>query len=86
MSINEITAKIEALQEWEALASEAAAQVESLKDELKQFMSDQGVEEYEAGTHIIYLPLASAASRSDCVSALYSSRVSGTPLASAKSI
>lgn len=53
MSINEITAKIEALQEWEALASEAAAQVESIKDELKEFMNQQGVEEYEAGTHII---------------------------------
>ena len=53
MSINEITAKIESLREWESLASEAAAQVESLKDELKQFMQEQGVEEYEAGTHII---------------------------------
>lgn len=53
MSINEITAKIEALQEWESLATEAAAQVESIKDELKQFMQEQGVEEYETGTHII---------------------------------
>lgn len=53
MSINEITAKIEALKEWESLASEAAAQVESIKDELKQFMNEQGVEEYEAETHII---------------------------------
>lgn len=53
MSITEITAKIEALKEWEALAEEAAAQVESLKDELKKFMDEQGVEEFEAGTHII---------------------------------
>ncbi len=53
MSINEISAKIEALQEWESLASEATAQVESIKDELKQFMNEQGVEEYDAGTYII---------------------------------
>ena len=53
MSTIEIVSKIEALKEWEALAAEAAAQVESLKDELKQFMQEQGVEEYEAGTHII---------------------------------
>ena len=53
MSINEITAKIESLQEWETLTAKAAAQVESLKDELKKSMDEQGVEEYEAGTHII---------------------------------
>jgi len=53
MSINEITAKIESLKEWESLAAETTAQVESIKDELKQFMQEQGVEEYEAWTHII---------------------------------
>lgn len=53
MSINEITAKIETLREWENLATEAAAQVESIKDELKRFMDQQGVEELEAGAHIV---------------------------------
>lgn len=53
MSINAITAKIEVLREWDSLATEAAAQVVSIKDKLKQLMQEQGVEEYEAGTHII---------------------------------
>lgn len=53
MSTIEIAAKVEALQEWEAIAAEATAQVESIKDELKQFMNERGVEEYPVDTHII---------------------------------
>lgn len=53
MSTSEIISKIEALREWEAVLDEASGIVESLKDELKRFMDDQGVEEYEAGTHIL---------------------------------
>ena len=38
MSHNEIISKIEALREWEALAEEAAAEIESLKDSIKKEM------------------------------------------------
>lgn len=52
MSINEINIKIETLKEWEAIAAEASAMVESIKDEIKRHMDAQGLEELEAGTHI----------------------------------
>ena len=35
MSTIEIVSKIEALKEWEALAEEAAAEIESLRDDIK---------------------------------------------------
>ena len=38
MSINEINIKIETLKEWEAIAAEASAMVESIKDEIKRHM------------------------------------------------
>lgn len=53
MSTIEIIGKIESLKEWEAIASEAAEMVESIKDEIKRHMDGMGVEELEAGTHII---------------------------------
>ena len=53
MSTIEIIGKIEALKEWEALQAEAATMVESIKDEIKRHMDTMGVEELEAGTHII---------------------------------
>lgn len=53
MSINEINIKIETLKEWEAIAAEASAMVESIKDEIKRHMDAQGLEELEAGTHIM---------------------------------
>ena len=53
MSTIEIVSKIESLREWEDLATQAAAEIESLKDELKKYMDSLGVEELEAGTHII---------------------------------
>lgn len=53
MSINEINIKIETLKEWEAIAAEASAMVESIKDEIKRHMDAQGLEELEAGTHIV---------------------------------
>lgn len=52
MSTIEITTKIQALKEWEALAAEAAAEIESLKDEIKREMESRGVEELEAGQYI----------------------------------
>lgn len=52
MSTTEITSKIAALKEWEALAAEAAAEIESLKDAIKKEMEARGVEELEAGQYI----------------------------------
>lgn len=52
MSTIEITTKIEALKEWEALAAEAAAEIEALKDTIKREMDSRGVEELEAGQYI----------------------------------
>ena len=52
MSSLEIISKIEALKEWEALAAEAAAEIESLKDAIKREMDGRGVEELEAGQYI----------------------------------
>lgn len=52
MSTTEITSKIQALKEWEALAAEAAAEIESLKDEIKKEMENRGTEELLAGQYI----------------------------------
>lgn len=53
MSRNEIEAKIEALQEWEAFQEEAKAMAESIKDEIKQEMLDRDVSELQAGKFIV---------------------------------
>lgn len=53
MSSIDIISKIESLQEWEALAAEATAEIEAIKDSLKREMDSRGVEELEAGTHIL---------------------------------
>ena len=52
MSTIEIVSKIEALKEWEALAEEAAAEIESLRDDIKKEMDGRGVEVIEAGQYI----------------------------------
>ncbi len=52
MSTIEIVSKIEALKEWEALAAEAAAEIEALKDSIKKEMDSRGVEEIQAGQYI----------------------------------
>ena len=52
MSTIEIISKIEALKEWEALAAEAAAEVEALKDSIKKEMDARNVETLEAGQYI----------------------------------
>ena len=52
MSSNEIILKIEALKEWEALAAEAAAEIESLKDTIKAEMTARGVEGLTAGRYV----------------------------------
>ena len=53
MSTLELTTKIAQLQEWEQIMEEAKAEAEAIKDELKQLMLNRGVEELEAGEHII---------------------------------
>lgn len=52
MSTIEIIGKIESLKEWEALAEEAAAEIESLRDAIKKHMDSIGVETLEAGQYI----------------------------------
>ena len=52
MSTIEIVSKIEALKEWDQLAAEAAAEIESIKDEIKRHMDGMGVETLEAGQYI----------------------------------
>ena len=52
MSSLEIISKIESLKEWEALAAEAAAEIESIKDSIKHELNNRGVEELEAGQYI----------------------------------
>ena len=52
MSTIEIVSKIKALKEWEALAEEAAAEIEALKDSIKREMDARGVEQIEAGQYI----------------------------------
>lgn len=52
MSTTEITTKLAALKEWQAIADEAAAEIESLKDAIKKEMEARGVEELEAGQYI----------------------------------
>ena len=52
MGTNTMIAKIEALKEWEELAAQAAAEIESIKDAIKAEMTTRGVEELEAGQYI----------------------------------
>ena len=53
MSTIEITSKIEALKELEALIDEAKAEAESLRYEIKQEMLNRDTEELEAGQYIV---------------------------------
>ena len=53
MSTIEITSKIEALKELEALIEEAKAEAETLRDEIKTEMLNRNTEEIEAGQYII---------------------------------
>ena len=53
MNKNELIAKIEALNEWEALLEEARAEVEAIRDSIKAEMLELDTEELEAGQYII---------------------------------
>ena len=53
MSTVEITTKIDALKELEALIEEAKVEAENLRDEIKQEMLNRDTEELEAGQYIV---------------------------------
>ena len=53
MSTIEITSKIEALKDLEALIEEAKAEAEALRDEIKSEMLNRDTEELEAGQYIV---------------------------------
>lgn len=53
MSKTEIIKKIELLNEWESLLTEAQEEANSIRDELKQLMLEQDTEELAAGQYII---------------------------------
>ena len=53
MANNELLNKIEALNEWEALMTEAKEMADSIRDELKQHMLNENTEELECGQYII---------------------------------
>ena len=53
MSKNELGAKIEALNAWEALMEDAKAEADAIRDSIKQEMLDRDVEELTAGAYII---------------------------------
>lgn len=53
MSVNELERKITKMQEWEALAEEAKAEAESLREEIKSEMLERNLEELEAGKFIV---------------------------------
>ena len=53
MSTIEITSKIEALKDLEALIEEAKTEAETLRDEIKAEMLNRNTEEMEAGQYIV---------------------------------
>ena len=53
MSRNELVAKIEALNEWEALMEEAKAEAEAIRDSIKAEMLERDTEELAVGAYII---------------------------------
>lgn len=53
MANNELLNKIEALNEWEALMEDAKAEIEAIRDSLKQEMLTRGTEELECGQYIL---------------------------------
>lgn len=53
MSTVEITSKIEAIKELEELIADAQAELETLKDEIKEEMLKRDTEEMEVGKYIV---------------------------------
>ena len=53
MSIIDLENKISKMQEWEALAEEAKAEAEVLRDEIKAELTNRNVEEVATGKYIV---------------------------------
>lgn len=53
MSKNELIAKIEALNEWEAIMEEAKAEADAIRDSIKADMLERDTEELQVGAYII---------------------------------
>ena len=53
MANNEMLNMIEALNDWESLMEEAKAEIEAIRDCLKQEMLERGTEELECGQYIL---------------------------------
>jgi len=53
MSTNEMETKIKKMQEWGAIAEEAKAEAEALRDEIKAEMMKRETEELTAGSFIV---------------------------------
>ena len=53
MSRNELIAKIEALNEWEAMMEEAKTEADAIRSSIKTEMEERGVEKLQAGSYII---------------------------------
>ncbi len=53
MSKNELISKIEALNEWENIITEAQAEAEALRDSIKEEMLENDTEEMVVGAYII---------------------------------
>ena len=53
MSRNELIAKIEALNEWEAVIEDAKAEAESIRDSIKAELEERDTEELTAGKYIV---------------------------------
>lgn len=53
MSKNELVAKIETLNEWEAVIEEAKAEAEAIRDSIKAEMMERDIEELAAGKYIV---------------------------------
>ncbi len=53
MSVNEMEIKVAKMQEWEALAEEAKAEADALRDEIKAEMLARDAEEITAGRFIV---------------------------------
>ena len=53
MSTIDLETKITDMQEWEALAEEAKAEAEALRDEIKAELSNRNAEEVTTGKYIV---------------------------------
>ena len=53
MANNELNTKIEELKELKEMQAELKGMIEAIEDQIKQHMTEQGIEEMEVGTHMV---------------------------------